>query len=298
MGRSAVLGYDGRMNVDLNHDLLDLLRGSTTEAALAAKHGVTTDEVSRWRVAYVGGLEAASRRRPRQGRALLTAIAALGVVLLAREARSGTCSSPSAFLTALGLSWFCPDEPALAAEVNGNFEKLGAIVQQKLGTLGPVASSNANISTGVVTASGATVNGATTLNSTTTVNGPFTVNGAVALGTNSTTTVTLRGTVQAFGTETSVTPGTVYNAPSDGFVLVRLTATGSCNGSPAQAYGYADTTSSPVTLRSQTSVHNGCSNQDYATAQGAFTMPVRKGENYAVQQAGGTLTASFMPLGR
>jgi hypothetical protein len=52
-------------------------------------------------------------------------------------------------------------------------------------------------------------------------------------------------------------------------------------------------------LRGQTSAHAGCKNQDYATAQASFVMPVRRGEQYRFEVTGAaTNSAFFIPLGR
>lgn len=156
--------------------VLELLEGRATAAELAQRHGVTEAEVHAWRDVFLSGARSASTPAPsRRGS---WAAAALGgavlVGLLAGPARAQVCSAPASF-TALGLTWFCPDAPALASEVNGNTQQLVALMQQKLGNTwgaadagaGTSGISTATVSTNTVTTTSATLSGNASFGSTT-----------------------------------------------------------------------------------------------------------------------------------
>src|SRR4051812_30047418 len=75
----------------------------------------------------------ASRRRAKWALGVLATGALLGIAFSARQALSqATCTQtlPS------GLKTFCPNTPAVAGDVNGNFQQLVTWVQQKVGTVG------------------------------------------------------------------------------------------------------------------------------------------------------------------
>ena len=126
-----------------------------------------------------------------------------------------------------------------------------------------------------------------------------TVTGSTTLGaTNS--TLRVNGTVAAFGVDFNVPVNNNLTAPTDGFVVARLQATGGCSG-PADAEGLAGPAAQTLQIRAWTSAHSGCFDVDYGTATSSFTMPVRKGELYAVKFGAnslGILSATFYPLGR
>jgi hypothetical protein len=92
-------------------------------------------------------------------RTAVLAVAFLSVgVLGTRALASGTCARPSSFLSNwAALNHFCPDEPALASEVNSNFATVVGWVEAKTGPVGspltlpgtPVNS--ANIADGTIT---------------------------------------------------------------------------------------------------------------------------------------------------
>lgn len=117
--------------------LFALLRGEAPVERVAADFGLSIEEVERLRATFVTGLEAgstSSKRRPL--RSALSAAAVVMVVLLAPRAFSGTCSTPP-FFSALGLTFFCANEPALASEANDNTQQLVTLVAAKVGALGP-----------------------------------------------------------------------------------------------------------------------------------------------------------------
>jgi len=49
---------------------------------------------------------------------------------------AGMCAAPNGFPTGLGFTHFCPNEPAVAGEMNANIQKIVDLVTQKVGTLG------------------------------------------------------------------------------------------------------------------------------------------------------------------
>ena len=102
-------------------ELIALIEGEITAATLASRHGVSEQEILGWRVAFVGGMKAASSgvvvpRRPRAR--WFAALAVVGTVAFAQ------------------LTTFSPNSPALASEVNGNFTTLRTWLEQKVGTVG------------------------------------------------------------------------------------------------------------------------------------------------------------------
>lgn len=289
------------MTHELSTDVLHLLAGTTTAQALAEKHGVTLEEVARWRSVYLAGLEAATRaakQRPRLGRRLAMVAAIVLVGFVSREALSASCAAPG-FFTNLGLNYFCPNDPAIASQVNANTQQLVTLVQQKVGTLGPAAGGNANIATGVVTATGASITGAATLSGTTNLTGSTNITGALTAS-NSTTigagtsVLTVQGQVAMMNASGNVTiGGAAVTAATDGFVNLLINATSTCNTGTVEAYGFVG-----GVLRSHTSAHGGCLNVDYPTPRGSFMMPVRKGESYSVSTSGpNNAVATFTPFG-
>lgn len=137
--------------------LFALLRGETNVEHVAADSGLTLEEVERLRATFVTGLEAgsaSSKRRPL--RSALGVAAVVMVVLLAPRAFSGTCATPP-FFSALGLTFFCADEPALASEVNDNTQQLVTLVAAKVGALGPADGGVAGIVASSVTTPRASV---------------------------------------------------------------------------------------------------------------------------------------------
>ena len=123
-------------------ELVSLIAGELGAATLASRHGISEDEVVRLRATFLEGMKAASA--PVMPRRLRTRVAIAGVALLASAAFAQ-------------LTVFNPNEPALASQVNGNFNQLKAWLEQKVGTAG-----NNIITTGTVAASGTVTGGAFT----------------------------------------------------------------------------------------------------------------------------------------
>lgn len=208
-------------------DILRLVCGVTTSAALAAKHGVSAAEVERWRADYVTALESLATRRPRRrlgaaALALVTAAAA-GVGLYSTEAFAQACAQtlPSPMRT------FCPGEPARASEVNANNTALVNFIQQKVGTVG-----NNNIST-----AGTASVGALTATSVTN-SGNETIGGTVSFGARTTQHLNLWNQQYGIG----VQDGTLY-ARGDSFAWHRNgshTNTAADPGPGGTRLGYLD----------------------------------------------------------
>lgn len=164
-------------------DLVAVLQGSLTQADFAARHGMTEAEAAVAREHFLAGLAA----RPRASRPVwLVVVFAVTIAgtLAARTAWAGTCAAPGTFPATLGLTWFCPDEPAVASELNGNTERLVALISQKVGAL-----PSGDVSTGAVTATSATLTGSLTANTHTprtggviTNSGALTVTGQLDVG--------------------------------------------------------------------------------------------------------------------
>jgi len=127
-------------------EVLDLLAGRVTEAELAARHGVSIEEVHAWRQLFIDGSEAAlathaapSGRRVKRG-VLAAAAGAVtaGTLLYAGFASSqANCPPPAGWPT--GLTHFCADTPAVAQDINGNLQQVVAWLVQKVGTQGSAA---------------------------------------------------------------------------------------------------------------------------------------------------------------
>jgi len=122
----------------------------------------------------------------------------------------------------------------------------------------------------------------------------LTESGNVGIGTRSPqATLDVRGTVKAFGAWQARAADTVYQAPTDGFVIVTLRAD---RGNGTEVIGYTDGANPPTTRR-------GCASGDYldtGAVYGSFNMPVRKGDYYRIVNSGGAvdLTFDWLPLGQ
>src|SRR3954462_8390562 len=113
----------GRMD-----EVLALLSGETTVADIAHRQGVTEAEVESWKAMFLAGAKAGasgghSVPSPWKKRQLTAAVIA--------SAASGLCaSSASIGQTACTqtlpapLKTFCANAPAVAGDVNGNFQQL------------------------------------------------------------------------------------------------------------------------------------------------------------------------------
>ncbi len=116
------------MNGATPEELVSLVAGDLDPATLAARHGVTEGEVLRWCAAFVTGMRAGvggrALVRRRQFRWVFAAGLGLATVAFAQ------------------LTVFSPNAPAIASQVNGNFNQLKTWLEQKVGTVG-----SANITT-------------------------------------------------------------------------------------------------------------------------------------------------------
>ena len=142
--------------------VLELIEGRASSAELAARHGLDEQELLAWRDTWVAGARAASRSRA-PSRRLWVAGAVMGAALLglmSKEALAATCAAPASF-SSLGLNYFCPNDPALASEVNANTAQLVGLIQQKVGA--GFGLPDAGPGTSGITTSSATVTGASTL---------------------------------------------------------------------------------------------------------------------------------------
>lgn len=124
MTRSDKHEYEARARV-----VLALLASEITVAEAASKCGVTEQEVLLWKELYLAGaraqLAAQSPRRPwsKRTQRLVAAGAALGLVGIA-----GVAASQSTW--PISLITFTADTPAVASEVNGNFNAVKTGIEQ------------------------------------------------------------------------------------------------------------------------------------------------------------------------
>lgn len=115
-------------------DLVSLVAGEMTAASLAEKHGVTEAEVLRWRSAYLAGMRAASGGQVATRRLRLGRWGFVGAMVLASVAFAQ-------------LVTFTANAPALASDVNANFNQLKTWLETKVGSV-----ANAGITATSVTA--------------------------------------------------------------------------------------------------------------------------------------------------
>lgn len=132
------------MKFSITEDVLRLICGVTTTDEVAQRHGVSAEEVERWRADYQSAIEKLARRprrRTQVGVVLVATLTAVGVWSTDAWAQSCTQTLPN------GLVTFCPDAPARADQVNQNFLREVQLLEQKVGTAG-----SANVAmTGTVT---------------------------------------------------------------------------------------------------------------------------------------------------
>jgi len=148
-------------------DLLQLLADAHSVDAIAERHGVAANVVEADRAALGAALGTvlAQPRRPRRHTAAL--VAGLIVILCAGGAWAQ-------------LVTFVPDTPALASEMNANFQQLRAWLEQKVGTVGSAAiTTSGAVNAGAVTAAGAVNAGSTVTSGNANVGGALTVTGVI-----------------------------------------------------------------------------------------------------------------------
>lgn len=148
--------------IDREHLILELLEGKATAAELSERHGIDAQELLAWRDTWLAGARAATRTRPPNRRWwVVGAVAAAALLgLVSKEALAATCAAPTTF-SSLGLNYFCPNDPAVAAEFNANTLQLVNMMQQKLGAGWGAA--DAGISSTGITTTAATVTGDVTI---------------------------------------------------------------------------------------------------------------------------------------
>ena len=243
-------------------DLLSLLKHEVSVGELAVRRGVTEAEVLAARDAFLVGVE--SRKAPS---ALVAIVVAVVVSVVAtRAAAAGTCGQtlPSP------LSTMCPDEPATATEVNGNFGQVVRWVEEKTGPIGD----------GGIVTNTLRVNGATTVGALT--SGALTVNG------------NLRVNGSALGGYASAPVATDVVAATDGFVIASLSA--DQNGSRCHMQGLVNNV-----VRARDSLHYFTSSDVFVT-DASFFMPVQRGATWRVNKADTatgltcTLALTWVPL--
>lgn len=117
---------------------------------LSTELGLSVEELITWRSVYEAARRDVSRSTKKRW---LGAIIGIVLVLLTpRVMAAGTCAQtlPAPLVT------MCSDEPALASEVNGNFQQLVTWVQQKVGTVGTAdLTTTGNINAANINATGA-----------------------------------------------------------------------------------------------------------------------------------------------
>lgn len=119
------------MHSTRTEDVIAVLAGTQTEAEVASKHGVSEAEVREWRRMMADGLSVqTSARRSRRWVALGVVVAAmLGSTLAYAQVTCMQTLPPP-------MKTFCQDSPAIANDVNANFQQLVTWSRQKLGNEG------------------------------------------------------------------------------------------------------------------------------------------------------------------
>lgn len=105
------------------------LHGEESLEAYAARAGVEVAELREWKSLYLAGGSAAFAPKPRRWRYALMAAVVAAALLPASVLAVGTCAQtlPAPLVT------FCPDQPAVAAEMNGNFQVLAKTLLDRTG---------------------------------------------------------------------------------------------------------------------------------------------------------------------
>ena len=289
--------WDDQARIEL---VLGMLAGETTAERAAEQHGLDAAELQRWKSLYVSGLRHAQRsgkesmlrrlRRTAKRHPLAVpagAVASLLVLLVPVTALSQTpadCLDP----LSLGLCQFHAGEPAVAAQVNANFEKLRYWLERKVGE--PVIDTNdpdasMDITTGDVTADNVTATGAleaenlSALGGELTINGPTTINGSVSM----------MGGYELISDDADASG--VVTAETDGFVVALGIGGPNC-------YVQVAVTDRP---RTDTTffVHGGANGE---WSGSTVTLPVPEGAEFSVaffgcSGDGTTRTVRWMPLG-
>lgn len=160
-------------------DMAALLGGVVSREELARQRGLSTADVEEARRWFLEGLEHSprSRRRPLSATLLL---GLLGLVVFGSTLALGQATCMQTL--PMPLVTMCPDDPARAADVNGNFRQLVTWVEQKLGPVGsPAVDAPGSLSV------------ATTL----TVGGQANVSGALSVGALTASSATIAGSLRA-----------------------------------------------------------------------------------------------------
>ena len=147
-------------------DVLDVLAGASTIDAVANRHGLEAARVEADRARLVSALargleQTHARRRWRVGAAL-----GLGLIVAGLAVPSAAWAQ---------LVTFSANTPAIAAQVNGNFQQLRTWLEQKVG---PVGTSDITTS-GAITASSLTV-GTAAVSGNSTIAGTLTTTGQIS----------------------------------------------------------------------------------------------------------------------
>jgi hypothetical protein len=113
------------------HDVVEMLERGETVQQSAARLGASERDVERARRKFL-------RRARGPSRLIRAAMVAsfAAALFVARNGLAGTCATllPSPLIT------MCPDEPALASELNGNFNNLAQALINRTGALDPLTS--------------------------------------------------------------------------------------------------------------------------------------------------------------
>ena len=143
--------------------LQGLVDGTVTVAEAAAKLNLSEAEISQWREVYALTCEVAARNERARTRRVTRTVGRIGMSLAAMVAVVvGVWTIAPAWAQVActqtlpaPLKTFCPNAPALATEVNGNFSTVATWLTTKTGTLG-----SADLTTQDITARNATLSGA------------------------------------------------------------------------------------------------------------------------------------------
>ncbi len=127
------------MNDARRDDVLALLSGTATTEELARRHGVSAAEIDGWRSAYVAGLRDAQALAARPKRARWVAMLGAAAAMLLAVGVSWAQGMPSCAQTLPSpLRTFCADDPALADQVNANFQGVVDLIQRKVGAVSSI----------------------------------------------------------------------------------------------------------------------------------------------------------------
>lgn len=116
-------------------DIASLVAGELEAEAVAARHGVSVEQVAQWRDVFLAGFSSTrTGRRALLRRGRFFKLAGVGVAALTLLASRAAFSACAQKLPA-GMITFCPNTPAVADDLNRNFLGILDLIKAKVGAV-------------------------------------------------------------------------------------------------------------------------------------------------------------------